>query len=87
MKDENALLKVIFEKMEKETNKDLPFHAEDLKLDADEVDALVKNGVVLQDGRDLLMPEIFRRGLGFKYSTPGRVQVKKLKRMAQRKNR
>jgi len=86
---ENPLLNSIFKKILRTDlgSRLLPFQAETLGLSAAEVETLEKNGVVLVDELGLLMPEIYRRGLKFNNSAPGRVKVRNLKRKALRRNR
>ncbi len=89
VRDENPQLNGVFGKILgiPVDKKVLPFRPDDLGLEPEDVGILEKNGVVLLDGSGLLMPEIFRRGLGFSYSAPGRVKVRSLKRSAQRNAR
>jgi len=47
---------------------------------------LEDNGVVILEKDEYYMPEIFRLGLGFSLTAPGRAKVITLARRAERKN-
>lgn len=81
---ENPLLKPIFERLralpgEKRT---VPFTREDLGLDPEQMRILEENGVVLREGDEYYMPEIFRHGLNFALESGARPRVLTLARRA-----
>lgn len=59
-----------------------PFQRDDVGLSSDEIELLEANGVVLREGNDYWLPEIYRHGLGF--TNPSRPRIMKLARRARR---
>lgn len=80
--EEVPALKAIFEKFERVSldERRLPFRAEQFDLNATEVGLLQTTGMILHDGNGYYMPEIFRHGLGFGYSSGARPRVLALQR-------
>ncbi|MGA9382986.1 MAG: AAA family ATPase, partial [Phormidium sp.] len=85
---ENTALQKIFTKLRKleEDKKKIPFTRDTFQLLPEEMDVLEDNGVVIVEKDKYYMPEIFRWGLGFSLTAPGRAKVITLARRAERKN-
>lgn len=88
VKMENQVLKRIFEHIAKQPpeKRSVPFRAEELDLSPKDVKTLEDQGVVfVSSSQELLIPEIYRYGLEFTTSKPGRVMVQNLQKQARRK--
>lgn len=81
---ENELLKAIFTKLRNlpAEKRLIPFAREDAELSALEIKTLEDNGVLLREGDEFFMPEIFRWGLDFRLRTGARPRVLTLARRA-----
>ena len=60
----------------------IPFTREDIDLQSDEIKTLEDNGVVLREGDEYYLPEIFRLGLGFERASVARPRILALARRA-----
>jgi MinD-like ATPase involved in chromosome partitioning or flagellar assembly len=85
---ENTELKNIFTKLRdlEEDKRKIPFTRDTVQLSLEEMKILEDNGVVFRENDEYYMPEIFRSGLGFSLTAPGRAKVITLARRAERKN-
>ncbi len=74
---ENKALAAIFDKLLSldKSRRHIPFSRDELGLSGDEMTWLEQNGVILGDGGQYYMPEIFRHGLDFDVSTRPRVMA------------
>lgn len=74
---ENTALKNIFTKLRElpEANRKIPFTREETQLSTEEITTLVNNGVVIREGDEYYMPEIFRLGLDFALKGGARPRV------------
>jgi MinD-like ATPase involved in chromosome partitioning or flagellar assembly len=79
---ENPALGRIFNKLRAASpnQKSIPFKREDVGVDADELQLLELNGIVVADEGCYYMPEIFRRGLDFRLPLGARPKVLALAR-------
>ena len=79
---ENKRLGAIFDNLRSlsEDARQIPFTQEQVGLDRQELKTLEENGVVLREGEEYYMPEIFRWGLNFKLKTGVRPRVLTLSR-------
>lgn len=77
IKQEIHLLKDIFTRFKNIPDQDrqIPFSREDMSLKADEIEALIGLGMITEYKGMYYMPEIIRRGLGFKLSGGSRPKV------------
>lgn len=62
--------------------KQIPFTADQVKLDRNQIRMLEDSGVILREGDEYYMPEIFRLGLGFQLKMGARPRVLSLARRA-----
>lgn len=85
---ENTALKNVFTKLRnlEEDKRKIPFSRDTVQLSLEEMKILEDNGVVFRENDEYYMPEIFRWGLGFSLTAPGRAKVITLARRAERKN-
>jgi len=83
---ENEALKKILLKLPNLPNnsQQIPFTREQVNLSVEEVRILEDNGVVLREGEEYYMPEIFRLGLGFSLKVGARPRVLALARRVQK---
>jgi len=81
---ENAALKEVFTKLRNlpSEKRQIPFTREDINLQSDEIKTLEDNGVVLREGDEYYIPEIFRLGLGFERASGARPRLLALARRA-----
>ncbi|MBE3598509.1 MAG: AAA family ATPase [Limnochordaceae bacterium] len=81
---ENQLLKPVFERLRSLSadKRTIPFTREGVGLDPEHIKLLEDNGVVLREGDEYYMPEIFRYGLNFKLESGARPRVLTLARRA-----
>jgi hypothetical protein len=81
---ENAALKEVFTKLRNlpPGKRQIPFTREDINLPSDEIKTLEDNGVVLREGDEYYLPEIFRLGLGFERASGARPRILALARRA-----
>ena len=81
---ENPLLKPIFEHLRAlpSDKRTVPFTREAVGLDPEQIKVLEDNGVVLREGDEYYIPEIFRYGLNFKLESGARPRVLTLARRA-----
>ena len=81
---ENQLLKPIFEQLRSLSadKRKIPFTREAVGLDPERIKLLEDNGVVLREGDEYYMPEIFRHGLKFQLESGARPRVVTLARRA-----
>lgn len=81
---ENPVLKPIFERLRAlpDDRRTVPFTRESVGLDLDQIKLLEDNGVVLREGDEYYMPEIFRYGLDFRLESGARPRVLTLARRA-----
>jgi len=81
---ENVALKEVFTKLRNlpPGKRQIPFTREDVNLQSDEVKTLEDNGVVLREGDEYYLPEIFRLGLGFERASVARPRILALARRA-----
>lgn len=81
---ENTALKNIFTKLRElpEATRKIPFTREETQLSTEEIKTLVNNGVVIREGDEYYMPEIFRLGLEFALKGGARPRVLYLARRA-----
>ncbi len=82
IEQENQAVGRIFEKLRAldQQTRTIPFRAEEVHLDSQELLLLELNGVVVADGGAYYMPEIFRRGLDFRLPLGARPKVLALSR-------
>ncbi len=85
---ENTALQNVFTKLRElgEDHRKIPFTRDTVQLSPEEMKILEDNGVVILEKDEYYMPEIFRLGLGFSLTAPGRAKVITLARRAERKN-
>jgi hypothetical protein len=83
--EENIQLKRIFERLRQlpDESRSIPFTAEQVALDAQDLLLLETNGVLVLYEREYFMPEIFRRGLDFRLPLGARPRVLALARQRQ----
>lgn len=81
---ENTALKNVFSRLRDlpDDSKQIPFAREQVNLKIEELQTLEDNGVVLREGEEYYMPEIFRLGLGFRLRAGKRPRVLTLVRRA-----
>jgi hypothetical protein len=81
---ENTALKNVFSRLRglPEDSKQIPFTREQVGLNTEELQTLEDNGVVLREGEEYYMPEIFRLGLSFRLKSGKRPRVLTLVRQA-----
>ena len=81
---ENTAFKEIFTKLRElpEATRKIPFTRENTQLSTEEIKTLVNNGVVIREGDEYYMPEIFRLGLEFSLKNGVRPRVLYLARRA-----
>lgn len=81
---ENPLLRPVFEYLRNlpADKRTVPFTRETVGLEPDQLRLLEDNGVVLREGDEYYMPEIFRHGLHFKLESGARPRVLTLARRA-----
>lgn len=72
---EIRVLDDIFAKLKKAEHKELPFVADKVGLNSDDIETMTKFGVATEYEGKYYMPEIIRRGLGFKSAGRGRLKV------------
>jgi MinD-like ATPase involved in chromosome partitioning or flagellar assembly len=74
---ENPVLKPLFERMRElpKESRYTPFEASEIKLGAEELKLLERNGVIVRDGDRYELPEIFRYGLLFERKGGARPRV------------
>ncbi|HLJ85372.1 MAG TPA: hypothetical protein VKZ53_01035 [Candidatus Angelobacter sp.] len=72
----------IFAKLQESTERRIPFDAASSGLAADQIQFLMKTGVLIEDKGEYFMPEIFRLGLGFQLATGARPRVLSFARTA-----
>ncbi len=80
---ENPTLGKILNKLKDKLDLDsrrIPFSQEQVKLEPGEISILEDNGVITKERGEYYMPEIFRRGLEFKYRIGARPRVISLSR-------
>ena len=77
IQSENPVLGGVFTRLTglQDDKKQIPFTREQVSLDIDDLKILEDNGVVLREGEEYYMPEIFRLGLGFTLKTGKRPRV------------
>jgi hypothetical protein len=75
IKQEIKPLNNIFDTLQKSTDRRIPFDAPKSGLKVEEIQFLIKTGVLIEDKGDYFMPEIFRLGLGFQLATGARPRV------------
>lgn len=75
IKQEIEPLNDIFATLERSTDRRIPFDAAEAGLKSEEIQFLIKTGVLIEDQGDYFMPEIFRLGLGFQLATGARPRV------------
>jgi len=80
IKQEIPPLKDIFEKLQRQPDKRIPFDALEYGLKAEEIHFLESIGVVLEESGQYYLPEIFRLGLGFLLPRGARPKVLSLAR-------
>ncbi|NEO49168.1 MAG: AAA family ATPase [Moorea sp. SIO4A3] len=80
---ENEPLKRVFNKLRQlpEVQKKSPFQLESIGLSTEDISLLKQNGVIIADGDDYYISEIFRLGLGFSQNV-GRPKIMALARRA-----
>ena len=61
-----------------------PFNREQVDLELSEINMLEYNGVIIKEKDGYYMPEIFRRGLDFKFGKGARPRVLSLSRRARK---
>lgn len=85
---ENSRLGNILSKLRElpEPDKRIPFTRDQASLDVDELRTLEANGVILREGEEYYMPEIFRLGLDFKLASGARPRVLTLSRRIRRQS-
>ena len=85
-KKENEKLGIILNKLYElpEQEKRIPFSRESVQLSIEEMELLEDNGVVLREGEQYYMPEIYRLGLDFTYKSGARPRVLALSRRARK---
>jgi MinD-like ATPase involved in chromosome partitioning or flagellar assembly len=87
IKEENPHLSSIMNKLKSDTNmevKRIPFNREQVDLELSEITMLEHNGVIIKEKEGYYMPEIFRRGLDFKFKKGARPRVLSLSRRARK---
>lgn len=75
IKQEIEPLNDIFATLQESTDRRIPFDAASSGLTADQIQFLIKTGVLIEDRGEYFMPAIFRLGLGFQLATGGRPRV------------
>lgn len=75
IKQEIEPLNDIFATLQGSTDRRIPFDAPKSGLKVEEIQFLIKTGVLIEDQGDYFMPEIFRLGLGFQLATGARPRV------------
>ncbi|NEQ88687.1 MAG: ParA family protein, partial [Moorea sp. SIO2I5] len=83
IKLENEPLRTVFNKLRElpKVQKKSPFQLESISLSAEDISLLKQNGVIIADGDDYYISEIFRLGLGFSQNV-GRPKIMALARRA-----
>jgi hypothetical protein len=76
-------LNQVFDKLREGDEKRIPFKADEFTLSSTDIALLEASGVILQDGHEYYMPEIFRLGLGFQLAGGARPRVLSLAKRAQ----
>ena len=81
---ENVALKKAFDALRSlpPATRQVPFTREDTNLRSDDIKLLEDNGVVLREGDEYYIPEIFRLGLGFERTSGARPRILALARRA-----
>ena len=78
-------LKPIFQKIRASQNKVIPLDVVAFGFEREEVIFLEQNGILLEDGGQYYMPEIFRLGFGYKLDRGARPKVLTLARRSARR--
>lgn len=83
---ENPRMKTIFSALQglEEESRQLPFTAEQVRLTLEDLKVLEDNGVVLREGQEYHMAEIFRLGLDFRLRKGARPRVMTMARRARK---
>ncbi len=75
IKDEIKPLDGIFATLQQSTDRRIPFDAPQSGLSVEQIQFLLKAGVLIEDKGEYFMPEIFRLGLGFQLQSGARPRV------------
>jgi MinD-like ATPase involved in chromosome partitioning or flagellar assembly len=75
IQDEIKALHGIFSKLQESTDRKIPFGAASSGLTVEQIQFLIKSGVLIEDAGEYFMPEIFRLGLGFQLAFGARPRV------------
>jgi len=75
IKQEIEPLNDIFDTLQRSTDRRIPFDAPKSGLKVEEIQFLIKTGILIEDQGDYFMPEIFRLGLGFQLGVGARPRV------------
>jgi hypothetical protein len=75
IKQEIEPLNGIFAILQNSTNHRIPFDAPQSGLTVEQIQFLIKTGVLIEDQGEYFMPEIFRLGLGFQLASGARPRV------------
>ena len=75
IEQEIPALREIFSKLQEATDRRIPFGAASSGLTVEQIQFLIKAGVLIEDSSEFFMPEIFRLGLGFQLASGARPRV------------